>query len=320
MNLIKPDKLIKRIGRSINRKKKLPKNLKRVIDLATIYDHEEVKDWAFSELNGYDEEEIVPHYRLVNITTRKVETFFIPERIYEKNDSITEDIEEVIKASKEFVVHRKKENFWGTPLIQSISQEDLLGIIQAVTDIVREYTSKVNLDPRDVTIDLGYEIGMDEDTQYAEAMLDEEIAEIEKGKFSLYIKNEREQEVFINNLTALVNFVVNEDVKFIMIEMGSLIEFLLDKHLQLQEVIPKRLSFHDMLSIAIRENIFGEQKSWEYIDSHLRDFRNYVHIQKEVANKDIDITWYESISPIFSKIYGKFEEFSEKSCAKDDLI
>ncbi len=46
---------------------------------------------------------------------------------------------------------------------------------------------------------------------------------------------------------------------------------------------------------------------WKIVQSHLRDFRNYIHISKEVKSVEIDEKWYESIKPVFEVLNNHFK-------------
>ena len=55
-------------------------------------------------------------------------------------------------------------------------------------------------------------------------------------------------------------------------------------------------------------DIFNQKKRWEIVQNHLRDFRNYVHINKEVKEELIDKSWYATMKPVFESLYENFKE------------
>lgn len=104
-----------------------------------------------------------------------------------------------------------------------------------------------------------------------------------------------------------------------MIAMGSILEFLLKKYCKLNNISPEsytdplgntvpanRKSFVNYVQSAIVNNLFGQEKSWHMVQNSLRDFRNYVHINKEIQEEKIDEGWYKSIGIGFKRILSNF--------------
>ncbi len=98
-----------------------------------------------------------------------------------------------------------------------------------------------------------------------------------------------------------------------MVLMGAILEFLLVRYCKNNNIPPepynnrKGETFANYIESAIKNDIFGEKKRWEIVQSHLRDFRNYIHILKEIQSTEIDEKWYETIKPVFEVLYNKFK-------------
>ena len=69
-------------------------------------------------------------------------------------------------------------------------------------------------------------------------------------------------------------------------------------------------SFANYIEAGIKHEIFGDKKYWQLVQIHLRDFRNYIHIQKEVKNPKIDFNWYKIIKPTFERLLKNFQKVS----------
>ena len=101
-----------------------------------------------------------------------------------------------------------------------------------------------------------------------------------------------------------------------MIAMGSILEFLLNRYCVMKNIKPESYNgksgtnFSNYLQAAINNKIFGDKKYWELIQRDLRDFRNYVHIQKEVKNPIIDFNWFKIIKPAFNRLLREFQKAS----------
>ena len=307
MALIRPKELIEKISKTLNRKGKLVQNLKRTIDIATVYTHNNVKDWVERELNGFDSNDQVPTYSNVFLFAHKERTILTKERSYRDKDILRNPIVEIIKTSKKASTIRNTTNMWGTVVTQYIPKKSFLGIINNVKAKIREYISKVNLDPNSAEIELDF-IKDDVYKKY-KLELSKELFAISSGCFSHFLQNDKEIRIFRKILEDLYYFGYKKDYKYVMISMGAIIEFLLIKHCKLNDLIPSgKSTFYNYLQLSIKKNIFGEKKSWEFINTHLRDFRNYVHIQKEIESPEIDEKWYKSLKLIFNVLYEKFKK------------
>ncbi len=143
------------------------------------------------------------------------------------------------------------------------------------------------------------------------------ISEIEKHQI---FKNEDEKEIFKRNMNSLQIFESISDYKYCMVAMGSIIEFLIERYCKLNSLSPEpynipstggilpanRKKFANYVQTAIKNNILGQKNSWFIIQHNLRNFRNYVHIDKEVNEENIDAKWFEIIKSAFDKIINSF--------------
>ena len=141
--------------------------------------------------------------------------------------------------------------------------------------------------------------------------------EIESFKFVI---DKKEKEVLKNNLISLETFELIQNYKYIMIAMGSILEFLLIKYCTTYDVNPvdyktpdgnlikaNRNRLVNYIQSAIDNNLFEQKKKWKFVQAYLRDFRNYVHITKESIDEEIDKDWYKSMKPIFYSIFKSFK-------------
>jgi len=139
------------------------------------------------------------------------------------------------------------------------------------------------------------------------------VQEISATSLKTYFKNIKERKIFANNLASLACFKFFSDYKYCMIAMGSILEFLLITYCRHNNIIPSGVSdpkFYHYIKEAIDKDIFGQKKRWKLVQDYIRDFRNYVHIEKEVNSDYIDKSWYETMKPVFKKLYGYFKSTS----------
>ena len=148
-----------------------------------------------------------------------------------------------------------------------------------------------------------------------EIILNQLILNIEKGSLSSYFKNKTERKILLKNFYSLRNLDLINDYKYGLIAMGSILEYLLGRYCLLSKTIPtnnqgkilKKPQFFNYIETAIHANIFSEEDRWRLIQDYLRDFRNYVHIEKEIDSKEIDEDWYNSMIPAFQALVKKFQ-------------
>ncbi len=107
----------------------------------------------------------------------------------------------------------------------------------------------------------------------------------------------------------LLKFEYEKNYKFCIIMMGSILEFLLIR-LCNKENNHKEKKFAFYIRKAIEKNVFQEEMRWKLVQTHLRDFRNYIHIQKEMGSTVIDENWYNIMKQVFEVLYSKFKSSS----------
>lgn len=303
--------LIKNIKNTINRKDYLVKNLQKVLEIAKKENHRNVIYWVNWELNGYEDIESIPHYRIIKINEYKHPSTFIGERRYEKTDYFTKPIKEVIDNSKKEIFTYNSTNIWGTLLTLSINKSEFLEIIDGVKRKIKEYISMVIKDAK--SIDAEFSFIKSQNFKEYKRKLEKEEFDIILGKLSSYLNDEKEKQIFLKNIKTLLRFEYEHNYKFSMILMGAIIEFLLIRYCENHNIKPepfnnqKNNGFANYVEAAIKNDIFGEKMSWKLVQSHLREFRNYIHIQKEVKSIEIDEKWYETIKPHFEALYKHFK-------------
>ncbi len=303
--------LIKNVKKTINRKEYLIKNLQIVREIAKNKSHENVIFWINWELNGYEDNESIPHYRNIKINVLKHPSTFIGERKYEKTDYFTKPIKEVIDNSKNAISAYNSTNIWGTSLTLYIKKTEFVDIIEGVNGKIKEYISMVIKDPK--SIDAEFSFVKSENYKEYKSKLENEKYDITLGKLSLYLKDEKERRIFLNNVRTLLRFEYEHNFKFSMILMGAILEFLLIRYCDDHNIDPEPFNnklgknFANYAEAAIKNDIFGEKMRWKIVQSHVRDFRNYIHIQKEIKSIDIDEKWYETIKPVFEVLYNCFK-------------
>lgn len=133
-------------------------------------------------------------------------------------------------------------------------------------------------------------------------------------------KTKEEKVIFMSNMISLRMFEIVKDYKYTMIAMGSIIEFLLVRYCKNNSIAPedytdamgnktlaREKKFVNYAQSAIVNNLFGQKNSWNIVQTNLRNFRNYVHIRKEVKEEKIDEGWYITIKPVFERILSNFK-------------
>ena len=68
----------------------------------------------------------------------------------------------------------------------------------------------------------------------------------------------------------------------------------------------KDAKFYHYIETLINNDTLNQKKSWIYVQNHIRDFRNYIHIIKEMNEEKIDKTWYNNAKLIYKKILKGF--------------
>ncbi|MFX1310056.1 MAG: hypothetical protein ACFE8C_10200 [Promethearchaeota archaeon] len=139
------------------------------------------------------------------------------------------------------------------------------------------------------------------------------------------IKDENEKTILEKNFKSLFVSEKIHDYKYSMIMMGSIIEFLLVRYcnnniIDLEPYInpngnitpANKKHFCNYIQSAIKYDILGQKNSWYLIQNNLRNFRNYVHISKEVKEEPIDYDWYLATKSVFDRIIRNFKPTTEK--------
>ena len=135
-------------------------------------------------------------------------------------------------------------------------------------------------------------------------------------------KDDTEKEKFKYNLYSLTKFEHLNDCKYTLVAMGSILEFLILRYSINNNIPPEdyinpsdannttqanKGHFVNYLQAMIQNNIFNKRRDWLLIQDHLRDFRNQVHIDKELKDNDILEQWYDVIRPSFYRLRESFK-------------
>ena len=190
--------LIKNIKKNINRKDYLVKNLQNVLEIAKKENHRNVIYWVNWELNGYEDIESIPHYRIIKINEYKHPSSFIGERRYEKTDYFTKPIKEIIDNSKKEIFTYNSTNIWGTLLTLSINKSEFLEIIDGVKRKIKEYISMVIKDAK--SIDAEFSFIKSQNFKEYKNKLEKEELDITLGTLSSYLNDEKEEQIFLKNI------------------------------------------------------------------------------------------------------------------------
>ena len=279
-------------------------NLKNLIEIAKVHNFISIFEWAHWELYGYKEIEALPKYRKLNVKVYKQASAWFGEREYEKIIDFMNPIEEVVRFSENEISKYDTTNIWGTPITYFIPQSEFYIILNGVIALLKEIMSKIKRDLNAVPIELNF-IENESYREYKSKLRNEEF-EISQGCLDKYLKDDSEKEIFINNIRDLLKFEYEHRFKFCMVMMGSILEFLLDRYFEINNITKKR-KFSANINIAIQKDIFGEKMRWKIVQSHLRDFRNCIHINKEMTSTIINESWYNTIKPMFEVLYKKFK-------------
>ena len=301
---MKTKKILEIIETNIEDKAQITYNLKMLIEIAKVHNLRSVFEWARWELQGYKEIEALPQYRKLKVIVNKQATAWFGEREYEKFIDFINPIEEIVSFYKNEISRYDTTNIWGTQITYFIPQSEFHKILDGVIDILRDIVLKIKRDLNSVQIELNF-IEDESFREYKSKLRDEEF-NISQGCFDKYLKEDYEKEIFINNIRDLLKFEYEHRFKFCMVMMGSILEFLLRRHLEINNT-PKKREFSAYINTAIQKDIFGEKMRWKIVQSHLRDFRNCIHINKEMKSTIIDESWYNTIKPVFEVLYKKFK-------------
>ena len=301
---MKIGEIINSIEGTIDDTTQLIRNLNRLIKIAQINDHRGIFAWASWELNGYKDREALPAYRKISANVHKESSGWVAEREYKDTIAYLKPICEVINNFRIEWVKYETTNIWGTPLTYYIHKSQFLKILKGVIKKIKEYLFKVKRDLSAVQIDLSFI----ENKQYKEyqAKLLKEKLDISMGFFDDYLIDEKEKKIFAQNIDLLLKFEYERNYKFCIVMMGAILEFLLIRLCE-KKNIHKGNNFVSYINKAIEKDIFHEKMRWMLVQTHLRDFRNYIHIQKEMESTEIDENWYNTMKPVFEVLYNRFK-------------
>lgn len=139
-------------------------------------------------------------------------------------------------------------------------------------------------------------------------------------------QNEKEKIILENNLKSLYIFQKIHDYKYSIIVMGSIIEFLLVRYCNKNNLDPEpytspngnvipanKKRFCNYIQSAIKYDILGQKNSWYLIQNNMRNFRNYVHIPKEFKEEAIDYEWFIATKGVFDRIIRNFKPSNKTS-------
>lgn len=131
-----------------------------------------------------------------------------------------------------------------------------------------------------------------------------------------FFEKVEEKNIFEENLISLGYFEYIENYKFCIICMGAILEFLIIRYSKMNNLNPvdksgnivnaKNAKFANYIQTLISNDVFNHKKSWIYVQNHIRDFRNYIHISKEMNEEKIDEVWYFNAKLIYTKILKEF--------------
>lgn len=301
---MKIGEIINSIEGTIDDTTQLIHNLRNLIKIAQVSDHSGIFAWASWELKGYKDIEALPSYRKINSTVHKDPSGWFTEREYEETIEYLKPISEVLNNSRSEWSIYNTTNIWGTPLTYYIHKSQFIKILRGVIIRIKKYIFKVKRDLSAVHIDLSF-IENKRYREYQRKLLKEKL-DVSKGLFDDYLVDEKEKETFTQNIDILLKFEYERNYKFCIIMMGSILEFLLIRLCE-KENIHKGNKFAFYINKAIEKDIFQEQMRWKLVQTHIRDFRNYIHIQKEMESTEIDENWYNTVKQVFEVLYSKFK-------------
>ncbi len=127
-------------------------------------------------------------------------------------------------------------------------------------------------------------------------------------------------DLILREFRTLMHFKQANQWKYCVITAGSIIECLLIYFVELHSgcgidlVNPnsrkgEEKSFNELLIEAENKNLFDVKRDWRFIRDHIRDFRNYVHLRKEVKEGySVDESIYVGIESVLMKMINVFSK------------
>ena len=300
------------IKKNLYKKEKLIDNLNIIRKISKNKKYSSVLYWINAELEGYDDKEFRLPYRKIRKNVLKHASKFIPERLDEKLEYITESIEKLVKYSEQEKLTYTATNFWGTPLTITIHRTEFYDVLHGVMRKIADFILLYEKDPKLISKEFNFL--PDDNYEDFKDKTQKEIIDIDAGKLKIFFKDYNEKEIFKENIKDLIRFEYEKKYKFAIIQMGSILEFLLFRYYKVNNIDLNLLygkktyyPFSVLLNQAIKINLMNEKKRWEIIQFYLKGFRNHIHLIKEMNEEKIDEKWYETLKPVFEVLYDKFK-------------
>ena len=301
------------IKKNLYKKERLIDNLNIIRKISKNKKYSSVLYWINAEIEGYDDKEFRLPYRKIRKNVLKHASKIIPERLDEKLEYITEPIEKLVKFSEQEKITYTTTNFWGTPLTITIHRTEFDDVLHGVMRKIADFILLYEKDPKLISKEFNFL--PDDNYEDFKDKTQKEIIDIDAGKLKIFFEDHNEREIFKENIKDLIRFEYEKKYKFAIIQMGSILEFLLLRYykvnsIDLNLVNGKKTYYHFsvLLKQAIKIKLMNEKKRWEIIQFYLRDFRNHIHLIKEMNEEKIDEKWYETLKPVFEVLYNKFKQ------------
>lgn len=139
---------------------------------------------------------------------------------------------------------------------------------------------------------------------------------------NIILLSKEEEKKFRLNLEYLFLFHHMQNIKYSLIAMGSLVEFLLRKRYEKKPEISEGClrKFKCLLELVIEENPFGKKESWKIINDRLREYRNYIHINAELEGDLISQEDYDQLRHVSFEVISELLGDREKMIITPELL
>ncbi len=313
VKMLKISQLVSRIEMNLKVNQNLDESLEDVIKIASILHLQHVIEWANQELIGYDSIDQIPNYRYIECYSKTMRRSLIKKNQAHYLIIIpwTYPIAYTLRSIQNKALSHNIFDQSGNPISVYVHGNDLEKILSGVKAKIIEYISKVISNPENLLIE--FKTRNEENSEKYKQNLKKLSSDISQLKSNKLLRNDEESRIFFNNVQNLYEFKHNLNYKYSIIAMGSIIEFLLIRYCKNNQIAPeaynrqKGSSFSNYLETSIKKNLFNEKKRWEIVQKYLRDFRNYIHINKEIKSIKIDYGWYKTLVPVFERLYECFK-------------
>lgn len=302
------------IKKNIYNKEKLVDNLNILKKISKNKKYSSVLYWINAEIDGYEDKEFRLPYRKIRKKVLKHASKLIPERLDETLEYITQPIEKIIEYSEQVKISYTSTNFWGTPLAITINQSEFNDVIHGIMRKIADFILLYEKDPKLIPEEFNF-LPDDNYKEFKEKSQNE-IYHLDIGKLNTFFKDDNEKEIFKENLKDMLRFEYERKYKFAIIQMGSILEFLLIRYIEVHKIElnlagkKRNLTFSDYLKHAIKTDLINERKRWEIVQFQLRNFRNHIHLIKEMNEQKVDKKWHETLKPVFEVLYEKFKKIN----------